>query len=329
MHTAGHRAERRETGRRPASLAILAALPLALLVGFASLSGILRPAIYSQETPNWAAQTLGQDWSDLLLAVPLISMAGWVARTGSRRASLLLAGGMLYTFYEFVIYGFAIHVNALFLVYCATLGVAFFALAGLALDFVQEDVSSWYHDDAPVRIAGVFLVVVGCVFTVGWLSDVIPALLAATTPRTINEAGLATNPVYVIDLSIVLPLHILAGISVFRRRRLGLVLAPILLTFGAIMALSIAGSIRTLQQRGLPASDAVATGMVGFGAANVLVLALLLHKFRSRPEQKRALSPSPEPPRQPARLTTREPRAIPLTLQRRLPSTSPLGGRRR
>lgn len=275
------RVDATDTTYQPASTSFLAAFPLAALIAFVSLVGILRPSVYAQETPNWAAQSIGQDWADLLLAVPALLLAGWFALRGSRRALLLLAGGMLYTFYEFVIYGFAVHFNALFLAYCATLGVTFFSLAVLAVRFVREDVGRWYKATTPVRTAGFFLIGVGLLFLVGWLADVVPALLHATTPQTVRDAGLPTNPVYVIDLSIVLPLHVVAGIALLQRRNLGHVLAPIMLSFGVIMALSIACMLMAMRHRGIDASLVVATAMVTVAAASALVLALLLSRFRA------------------------------------------------
>jgi hypothetical protein len=65
----------RETRQR-VLLPIVAALPLAALVAFVSLVGILSPSIYARETPNWAAQAVGQDWVDLLFAVPWLSITG-------------------------------------------------------------------------------------------------------------------------------------------------------------------------------------------------------------------------------------------------------------
>ena len=146
-----------ETTHSRASLSILAAFPLAALVAFVSLVGILGHGSYAQETPNWAAQGVGQDWADLLLAVPALAITGWLALRGSRRALPVLAGVMLYTFYEFVVYGFAVHFNALFLAYCATLGVTFFSLAGLALRFARDGSNAWYPADPAIRTAGLFL----------------------------------------------------------------------------------------------------------------------------------------------------------------------------
>ncbi len=271
----------REVGHRRVPFSILAAMPLATLVAFVSLVGVLSPSIYARETPNWAAQAVGQDWVDLLLAVPWLAISGVLALRGSRRALFVLAGGMLYTFYEFVIYGFAVHFNALFIAYCATLGVTFFALSGLAIRFAGEDVSRWFRASVPVRTTGAFLIGVALLFTMLWLGEIVPALVHGTTPLSVSEAGAPTNPVYVMDLSIILPLHAIAGIALLQRRTLGYVLAPILLSFGVIMALSIAGMMLVMRQRGIDASGFVAAAMVLVAAASAAILALVLRGIRS------------------------------------------------
>jgi hypothetical protein len=73
----------------------------------------------------------------------------------------------------------------------------------------------------------------------GWLSEIIPALIHGVTPRSSAEAGLVTKPVYVLDLSVILPAHVPAGVSLLRRKRLGFSLAATLLAFGVSMALSL------------------------------------------------------------------------------------------
>jgi hypothetical protein len=267
------------SGTRP-ELAVLIALPLALLVAAASLGGIVLPATYARETANWAAQGVGQDWADLLLAVPWLAIAGVLARSGSRRALLLLGGGFFYTLYEFAIYAFAVHFNALFLVYCAVLGLSAFGLAGVAAILWNEDARGWYSGPVPTRAVGIFLTAVGVLFSLLWLAEIVPALARGTVPRSVMEAGAATNPVHVIDLSVVLPVHIIAGISLLRRRPLGYALAPIVLGFGVLMAASIAGLMLVMRHRGFETSWAVFGGMALVILASVAALTALLRPLR-------------------------------------------------
>ena len=121
---------------------------------------------------------------------------------------------------------------------------------------------------------------IGVLFALAWLGDVVPAIVLGTLPDSVIEAGTPTNPVYVIDLSIVLPLHIIAGVALWQRRPLGFALAPIVLSFGALMALSLAAMMMVMRHRGIEASLAVAAGMAFVSAASCAVLVLLLRRVR-------------------------------------------------
>jgi hypothetical protein len=258
----------------------VAAFPLALLVTIASVGGILVPSTYARETVNWKAQAIGQDWVDLLLAVPWLVLTGIGAWRGSCRASLLLAGGFAYTAYEFVIYAFAVHFNVLFLVYCAALGLSIVALIGTLGTVMKHDPSSGYGGRVPIRLGGGFLIAVGIVFGLLWLSEIVPALARGVVPSSIAEAGLFTNPVHVIDLSVVLPAHIICGIWLIRRRRLAYAIAPIILGFGVLMALSIAGMMVVMRIRHAEVNLVVAGAMTVVAIASAAVLVTFLRRLR-------------------------------------------------
>ena len=261
-------------------LPILAAFPLALLVAVVSLAGILAPATYARETANWAAQAIGQDWVDLLLAVPWLATTGVLALRGSRGAILLLAGGFFFMLYTFAIYGFAVHFNRLFLVYCAGLGLSFFALSGMAVRLLREDMARWFAEPIPVRTIGVLLIATGVLFAVAWLGEILPAIARGTVPNSIAESGIPTNPVHVLDLSVVIPAHVIAGAFLLRRRPAGFALAPIVLAFGVMMAAAIAGLMLSMRRSGFTMSWVVFSGMVIFSLADAVALVLLLRRLR-------------------------------------------------
>jgi hypothetical protein len=264
------------------SFAARASLPLAALLGAISLAGLTFPSLYARESASWTAQALGQDWVDLLLAVPWLVIAGLGARRGSRRALLLLGGGLAYTVYELVIYAFAVRFNALFLVYCATLGLALFSLCALGAGLLREDPKSWYGPHVPARAAGGFLITVAVVFALLWLAEVVPALARGSVPPSVAEAGVATNPVHVLDLAFVLPAHVLIGVWLLRGRSLAYALAPILLGFDALMAASIAGMMVVMGLRGLAVSPAVAAALAAVAAASAILLARVLRRLGTR-----------------------------------------------
>ncbi len=232
---------------RPTRFAQLAAWPIAGLLALMSLVGLLARGTYAQEQPAWAAQAVGQDWFDLLIAVPCLAICGDRARAGSYRWSVLLAGAYAYVVYELAIYAFAVHFNALFFVYCATLGLASYALIAILgnLGMRPEPV-----EHGAARLAGGWLVALGGLFALMWLLEDVPAVARDMRPASLAETGLFTNPVHVIDLSFVLPAHVIAGVLLWRGRARGEVLAPVLLAFGVLMSASIGGMMLAIRLAG-------------------------------------------------------------------------------
>jgi hypothetical protein len=213
---------------------------VAVLLVVVSLGGLGWPETYARETPSWALQAIAQDWFDLIVAAPVLAIAAALAARGSRWARFVLCGALAFAVYTLAIYCFAVRLNALFLVYCAAFGAAMFGLAMSAGALARDRADAWFGDGIPRRLAAIVLIAIGVVFALLWLAHLIPAAITGEPPRELAETGLATNPVHVIDLSLVLPLHVIAGITLWHRRPLGLVLAPVLLAFGALMAASIA-----------------------------------------------------------------------------------------
>lgn len=249
------------------------AWPVAALLAIVSIAGLIVPGVYARETPAWAAQAFGQDWFDLVIATPWLVICGFFAAGGSYRWRVLLAGAYAYVVYELVIYAFAVHFNGMFLIYCATLGVAAYALLALVLDLGKriEPV-----DRRTARLAGGALIAIGVVFAALWLLEDIPALLRGTHPASLDETGLITNPVHVMDLAFVLPAHVLAGVWLWRRRQRGELLAPILLGFGVVMAASIGGMLVAIRLAGGDGPMPVIAVMVAIATGAALILRRVL-----------------------------------------------------
>jgi hypothetical protein len=220
--------------------AIVRAFSIALagLVCAISIPGLLVRSIYSRESPNWYAQAVAQDGFDLFFVVPALLLTAFFART--KNAAFLIWGGVVsYCVYTFVIYCFAIHFNILFLLYCLALGVSLFAL-GYFLK--SATVLPPYHesDHKATPWVSYYLMIVAGAFYLLWLSEVIPASINRTLPNALTDAGLITNPVHVLDLSVCLPGLFLVGLFSLRRMPFALTLAPAALTFTILMDLTIA-----------------------------------------------------------------------------------------
>jgi len=261
--------------RLPACLAF----PLAALLAVAALGGILLPGVYAEAHPRWAAQGVGQDWVDLVLVAPLLSLAAHGVLRGSRVASLVLAGMLAYVLYSMVVYAFFLHFGPLFLVYTAALGLSFYALVAQVCALNAGDVRGWFEADAPIRPAGAVSVLLGVMFGALWLAEIVPALAGATGLRSAREAGLITNPVEVLDLGVVLPAFIVGGLLLLRRRPSGYWLVPTMLAFAVVMDAALVGMTVSVRAK-IGAEGAPLAFLIGSAVVTVAVLALLLRSVK-------------------------------------------------
>jgi hypothetical protein len=235
----------------------------AALTAAASAGGIFLSSVYAKETPLWAVQGAGQDAVNLGVVVPLLLVTAWRVRGGSARAVLVWLGLLLYLAYSYVLYAFFVHFNALFLIYVGVLGTSVFALGGGALA-VHGDAAHWAPANGE-RALSTLLMTSGVIFGGLWLSEIVPALAAATVPKSAIDAGLIVNPVHVLDLAFVVPAMFATSVLLWRRHPLGHLAAIPLATFMVVMAVAIVGMAIAIGMRGL-GSAAVAAPMACLAA---------------------------------------------------------------
>lgn len=226
-------------------------IPLALLILASGLVGLMCDSTYAKETPSWTAQGIAQDIFDLVILAPVLLLAAIFVRKGSRPALFILLGSLIYASYTFSIYCFALHFNALFLVYCGVLGLSFYAGVSVLSSLNPEELKGWFDPEKPVAIPSAFLIVAALAFCSLWLSEDIPAILHNQVPKTIVETGLMTNPVHVLDLAFLLPGSLVCGLLLRKKHPLGYLFAPSLIAFLAMMSLSIGGIVLYANYRGM------------------------------------------------------------------------------
>jgi|GEM_PF-159246 len=252
--------------------------PLAILVITVSITGLYTPGFYSLETANWQAQSIGQDMVDLYIIVPCLLITSILSYRDNKIAQLLWGGTLMYLIYTFVIYCFNLHFNRLFIVYCLTLGLSFYSFLYFMYIELSKPFIQYFRDIKPVIVTALFLIVIPILFYVLWLSDVLPAVIHNTVPKSLAESGLFTNPVHIIDLSVFLPGLFIVGFLMLRRKKLGYALAPVLLAFFVLMDITIAALVVVMKSRGLEGDIAVTYVM---GALAIISLGLLVWYLRS------------------------------------------------
>ncbi|MET4705872.1 hypothetical protein ABIB54_003378 [Frigoribacterium sp. UYMn621] len=244
--------------------------------GFAfagSIVSLLDTRVYENLTAVFLAQALAQDLANLAIA-PLLLVAAVLALRGSLRAYLVWLGAVAFTFYNYVIYTFAIPFGPMFPLWVVVLGLALFSLIGGLQAVDAKDVSARFARPRTVATSAWFLLVVAGLFALLWLSEDIPALLSGSTPKSVVDLALPTNPVHILDYVFFLPAAVLTGIGLFRGTHFAYPAAPAFFVFLLLTCLPIL--ITPFVQHSVAASAGMlgVIGLLAVALATVLVVLL-------------------------------------------------------
>lgn len=251
-------------------------LRLSVLAAALAMAGsvitLLSQQLYDGLTPAFLQQALAQDLVNLLIVSPAMVVLAALALRGSSRAFLLWLGTLLFTAYNYVIYAVGIPFGPLFLLWVAVLGLALFALLGGAACVDRDELLVAYRGARAARISGWALIVIALLFGALWLSEDVPALLNGTTPQSLVDQGVITNPVHVLDLAFFLPAVLLTGLLWLRGSARAATVAPSFLVLLLLTGLPIIVTPVVQAVRG----EAAAWGVVvPIGGVTVVVVALL------------------------------------------------------
>jgi len=188
--------------------------------------------------PAWfARQGIVWDVINLFIGLPLFAVAIYLSQRNSLRGRLLLGGLLFYFFCMYIMAMTGYAFNQLFLVYVAILAlstVAFFVnLHGIDMLGLPAQVSTRF----PRRLFIGFTFVVSGTLTVLWLGRIIPIMINDRFPSDVT--GLTTLVSQGIDLGIVVPLMLSAGILLWRRSPWGYLLTSISLGYGVMMCVTL------------------------------------------------------------------------------------------
>ena len=203
-----------------------------------TLLGLLRPGHYGTD-PAVIQLYRVQDATILLVGVPVLVFGLWYATRGSLRGRVVWLGGLAYATYTWASVGLQAPYTEFFLGHVALFSLSLFTLVGGVLGTDAEAVRQSLEGRISTSLYGGALLVIAVGLGVLWLSDIVPALLAGTPPLIVEEAGREALASHLLDLGVVVPSLLVAGIWLRRGRTWGYVLAGVTLVLGAVLAASI------------------------------------------------------------------------------------------
>lgn len=245
-------------------------LIISILICLSSYEGFMNPDFYGRESLNWQAQSVGQDLINLFLICPVLLAASFLILLQKNFAYPLWAGTLLYLIYTYQIYCFNIHFNSYFTAYCLILGLCFYLFTYFIYSQIKTGLR--FHNNKLNKPIAFYFLIIAVLFYLLWLWDIVPAILHHTIPDSVKKGGLVSNPVQVLDLSIVLPGVFITGILLLKRKPLGLLFSPILLTFFILMNLTISLLTIVMVNKGVESQYTVAMVMACLSIISALLL---------------------------------------------------------
>jgi hypothetical protein len=237
--------------------------------------------LYFYDTVSSAAQMQGNDIIALVVGLPLLVISTLMAFRGSLRGRLLLTGTMGFFLYTYMSMSMLTAYNALFLVYVTLFALSLYAFILCMLTFDLADLPRHFSDRLPRGwIAGV-LFAVGGFLCLAWIGRVVPELLHPEIPAALENT--TTRVIQAMDLALIAPLAVLAGILLLRRSAWGYLLSSIATLKGLTMALAVSTMAINMALKGVPDSTAIMVPFLVLTVLNLVVAILLLANIQQTP----------------------------------------------
>lgn len=209
----------------------------------------------------------------LVVGIPVLVTAMIRTARGCARGLVVWLGTLGYLLYQAVLFCFATPLNNLFLVYVAYLGLAGWGLVMLLLATDLRGFGARLSPGIPARCVAGFAIAIAVLNAVVWLAQIIPAVLSLDPMTLLEDTGLLTNPVFVQDLAIWLPLLVTAAIAGWRRQSWGLLVTGALLAMFVLESIGIATD-QWFGSRADPTSAAASMSIVPVFVVLALVIAV-------------------------------------------------------
>ncbi|MEJ5963365.1 hypothetical protein [Pedobacter immunditicola] len=213
---------------------------LTTLSVIAAAGGLLLNNLYGDNDfvkSAWSAN----DTVTLFVVVPLLLFSMILTEKGYHRWLFIWIGLVGYIFYNFAFYLFGAVFNKFFLIYAALFSLSAITLISMLSKLNIQQLAGKFSNRVPVRFVSFYLLLIAAILLMVEMSMIIPFITSGRIPETIKLTEHPTSIVFALDLTIILPLSILAAILLWRRRAWGYVWAIIMLvkgfTYGLVLCI--------------------------------------------------------------------------------------------
>jgi len=229
--------------------------------------------LYYWDTVSSAAQMQANDLVMLLLGLPLLAVSFWLTLRGSLRGRLLLTGTLGFILYTYVTMCFGAAYNELFLVYVTLFSLSLFAFVLSMMSFEIKALPAHFSEKLPRRGIALLLFFTAGFLSLAWLGRIVPTILQDQIPALENVTSMF---IQAMDLGVVVPLCVLAGVLLLRRSAWGYLLASVGLMKFLTMGIAVSLMGLNMARVGVPVSAVELVVFPAIAFTNVVMVVLLL-----------------------------------------------------
>ena len=175
--------------------------------------------------------------ADLVMGLVAIAFAVSTAmRKKTEKIKFLRLGLLAGLLYYASCLAFGVTFNRLFPIYVLLFSSTLFTMIFLLSHLIKIDNLPMNLTNRHLKGTGIFIILGGSSVLV-WLEFIIPALVNGQPLANIEVY--TTEPTFVLDLAIIFPTYLACGIGLLKKKKFAYKLAPILLSFLAIVGLTV------------------------------------------------------------------------------------------
>ena len=180
--------------------------------------------LYYWDTVSSTAQMQANDLVTLVLGLPLLAVSFWLTLRGSLRGRLLLTGTLGFILYTYMSMCFGTAYNALFLVYVALFCLSLYAFILSMMSFDLDTLPAHFSAKLPRGWIAGLLFFAAVFLAFAWLGRIAATFTPDAVPALENVTSMV---IQAMDLGLIVPLCVLAGILLLRRSAWGYLLASV------------------------------------------------------------------------------------------------------
>jgi hypothetical protein len=210
-----------------------ATVAILVLTVASTASGLLVPGYHGHS--ETLARVRAEDVAILAVGVPAMAASLTCARRGSSPGLVVWLGSLAFSGYVWSSRVVQLSFNPSFFPHLLLSSLSVFTLAACLGSIDAGTMRTRLENRINTRAFAVALYFLAAGLSFLWLSDIVPAAIAGTTPPVITEFGPQGMATVAIDLGIVVPAMVLTGVLLDRKRPVGYLAAGVVLVFGALL----------------------------------------------------------------------------------------------